>query len=314
MSEIGTIVVYKEDEGYGFFEHRVFFHISQVPEEQRGFVAEGVSAEFTLQRGEKGIQAVNIRLVIETGDSGDYACIMVDEAGDWGPSESKKDRAIVAAFFPSDSTLTNLLCAPAGLPKDFHASKVKKGKRAETFKKMGKLVQELVSEEKASFAVGRIHGRQWPQGLTLGSELWAAMIVRLVAVYLPFVANVEKWALVAVEDRLVTSALWKTFISTLKLQLVEACWGLKRSDLAAIDTRLLPCIYDKSKGAVTHHHGRIPNHITPDFIRSGLSLPDFIGNVMVSGSSDEAEKWRKKLGPYVQEVDLTNFQLGGNDV
>ena len=314
MREIGRIVAYHADRKYGFFKGGVHFKISDVPEEQRESVGVGISAEFTRQQGEKGPKAVNIHLVIETGNPGDYACIMVDEAGDWDSSGSKKDRAIVAAFFPSDTTLTSLLCAQAGFLKNFHASQVKKSKREATFKKMGELVQDLVSKKKASFAVGRIHGRQWPQGQTLGDDLWAAMIVRLVAVYLPFVANVEKWALVAVEDRLVASALWKTFISMLKLQLVEACGGLKRPDLTAVDTRLLPCMYDKSTKVITHRHGQIPAHITPDLIRSGLSLPDFIGNVMVSGSSAEAKEWRGKLRPDVQEVDLTDFQLGGNDV
>lgn len=327
----GKIATYLTDRGIGWFKEeghkrQVFFHISQVPNHQRDFVAVGLEAEFDIGPGKQGKeQAINIRLVLDEDVSGDYACIVVDEAGDWRTTDSREDRAIVLSFFPSDTTLTDLATGQAGLLSAFHASEAA-GKRTELFDKMGMLVQALSSDKRASFAVGRIPGMLWPQVETLGTSLWAAMIARLVAVYLPFVKG-RAW--VAIEDRIVTPELWSFYRHELRGRFADACFMLKRPDLAQVDTWLRLCIYAKRQGVVTHHEGTIAKRegagfaynylwdpdardkapIPIDHIRSGISLPDFIGNVMVSGHSKAADKWREQLRPHVREVDLTSFRL-----
>jgi hypothetical protein len=46
-----------------------------------------------------------------------------------------------------------------------------------------------------------------------------------------------------------------------------------------------------------------------EHIRCGISLPDFVGNVMVSGTSPDAQQWRERLQGKVAEVNLTEFRL-----
>ena len=160
----------------------------------------------------------------------------------------------------------------------------------------------------------------------MGASLWAAMIARLVAVYLPFVRG-RAW--VAIEDRIVTPDLWNFYRHELRGWFADACFMLNRPDRAQVDSWLRLCIYAKKQGAVTHHEGRVTaeegdgfaltylwhpdaggaDPVPLDHIRCGISLPDFIGNVMVSGSNRDAQQWREKLQGKVHEVDLTEFRL-----
>ena len=56
-----------------------------MPLPQRDFVAVGLAAEFDIGPGKQGKdQAINIRLLLDDEvASGNYACIVVDEAGNW---------------------------------------------------------------------------------------------------------------------------------------------------------------------------------------------------------------------------------------
>ncbi len=152
------------------------------------------------------------------------------------------------------------------------------------------------------------------------------MIARLVAVYLPFVRG-RAW--VAIEDRVVTADLWNFYRHELRGRLADACYMLNRPDCAQTDTWLRLCVYSKKLAAFSQHEGqvsavaedslRLEYRWSPDAggadpipienIRCGLSLPDFVGNVMVSGSTRDAQQWRERLQGQVGKIDLTEFRL-----
>jgi hypothetical protein len=191
---------------------------------------------------------------------------------------------------------------------------------------MGQIVQHLVAAQKVAFAVGRIPAPCWLRVKNMGTSLWAAMIARLVAVYLPFVRG-RAW--VAIEDRVVTADLWNFYRHELRGRLADACFMLKRPDRAQMDNWLRLCVYSKKLSAFSQHEGQVsavaeaslsleyqwsPDNsgtepVPIENIRCGLSLPDFVGNVMVSGSTHEAQRWRERLQGRVRKVDLTEFRL-----
>jgi len=67
----GTIKKVVRDRGFGFIRvegHEVFFHRSGVQPTEFESLKEGQNVEFKLERGEKGLQATNVRI------SGVQAC------------------------------------------------------------------------------------------------------------------------------------------------------------------------------------------------------------------------------------------------
>ena len=156
-----------------------------------------------------------------------WSCIFVDEAGDWSDKKADKDRAIVLAFLPSTNTLRDLVDTHGDLLKTFHASEEKPRVRSRKLSRMGDIVQNLYQQQKAAFAVGRIPAARWPEYHTFGNILWAALIARLVAVYLPFAQN-RVW--VAIEDRLVGKGLWEFYRHAVRLQWWEMCFRMRRPD------------------------------------------------------------------------------------
>jgi hypothetical protein len=269
---------------------------------------------------------VNLRLLLDEEVAADtWACLLVDEAGNWSSTETDEDRAIALTFLPSTDTLDALVKRHGSLLKRFHASEMSGPTRTKQFNQMGQIVQSLINSQQAAFAVGRVRAERWPRGGNMGASLWAAMIARLVAVYLPFIRG-RAW--VAIEDRTVTPDLWNFYRHELRGRFTDACHMFRRPDRTQADSWLQLCIYAKKLGTVTHHEGQVkPDegggfaytyHWTPDggvapipaeHIRCGISLPDFVGNVMVSGSSDDARRWREQLQDKVREVDLTEFRL-----
>lgn len=329
----GQIIKYSIEKGYGFLmvegrSKNVFFHISQVTQVQQSLIAKGFWAEFDVGIGQNGReQAVDIRLLLddEEAATGEWSCILVDEAGNWSSTAADEDRAIALTFLPSAKTLSDLVGQHGPLLKKFHASETGAA-RAQQFNNLGAIVQNLVTAQGAAFAVGRIPAKRWPQVESMSATLWAATIARLAAVYLPFIRG-RAW--VAIEDRIVTPELWNFYRHEIRGRFVDVCNILKRPDRAQVDTWLRLCIYAKKQGTVTHHEGDVKTKTSSgltltylwdlsadgrdpipfDHIRCGISLPDFIGNVMVSGSSDDALRWREKLQGKVREVDLTEFRL-----
>lgn len=253
-----------------------------------------------------------------------WACLLVDEAGDWSSTEADADRAITLTFLPSADILDELVKRHGSLLKRFHASEMVSS-RAQRFNEMGQIVQRLINSQQAAFTVGRIPAERWPRGGSMGASLWAAMIARLVAVYLPFIRG-RAW--VAIEDRTVTPDLWNFYRHELRGRFTDACHMLRRPDRTQADSWLQLCIYAKKLGTVTHHEGRVTpdegdgfaytyrwhpdgsvDPIPVESIRCGISLPDFVGNVMVSGTTPDAQRWRERLQGKVHEVDLTEFRL-----
>jgi hypothetical protein len=255
-----------------------------------------------------------------------WSCIFVDEAGNWESGTADKDRAIILAFLPSTNTLGDLVDTHGDLLKTFHASEERSPRvRAQKLNRMRDLVQDLCRQQKAAFAVGRIPAARWPEYHTFGDILWAALIARLVAVYLPF-AQDRIW--VAIEDRLVGEGLWEFYRHAVRLQWWEMCFRIRRPDRAHDPWGLGLCVYAKRRKGLTHHEGHLnqsrkggsieqvaqwfPNlggggAVPTDHIRCGLSLPDFIGYVMVSGK--EVTQWQEQLKPLICTIDLTEFQL-----
>jgi cold shock CspA family protein len=328
----GRIKKYAVDRGFGFLvvkgrEADVHFRVADIPVAHRSLVTEGLWAEFDLGTAPDGREkATNLRLLLDEDLPADtWACLLVDEAGDWSSTEADEDRAIALTFLPSADTLDELVKHHGSLLKKFHASEVASS-RAQRFDQMGQIVQGLIETQQAAFAVGRIPAKRWPQVGSTNATLWAAMIARLAAVYLPFIRG-RAW--VAIEDRIVTPELWNFYRHEIRARFVDACHMLKRPDRTQADTWLQLCIYAKKQGTVTHHEGDVKTKTSSgltltylwdlsadgrdpvpfDHIRCGISLPDFIGNVMVSGSSDDARRWRRQLQDTIREVDLTEFRL-----
>jgi hypothetical protein len=337
MKVKGRINVLPPGKSFGFLKVQgqtqgMYFNFKQVPREQQHLITRGRWAEFDTRPSDQGMQAINIRLLTdEEVNEADWACILVDEAGEWSSAVADKDRAIILTFLPSAETLSWVAEQAESVLRTSHTAEAGRG-RTEHFDKMGEIVQRLINEHKAAFAVGCIPPTRWLQGKEMGPTLWAAAIAQLVAVYLPFVRE-RAW--VAIEDMLVTSALWEFYRREVRVQFGAACSVLKRPDRAPMDpwwVRL--CVYSKRQEALTHNEGQMtprrggnleltnlwdPDPWDPDpddtyfvpseHIRWGLSLPDFVGNVMVSGGSDDAQRWRKKLQGKVREVDLAEFRL-----
>lgn len=328
----GRISKYIAEKGFGFLKVKgrsedVFFHSSQMQKEQHSFIAEGLEVEFDIGIGPNGReQATNLRFLLDEDTAvDDWACILVDEAGNWSSTDADHDRAIAVAFLPSAKTLEEQVGQHGLLLENFHASAIVED-RASQFDQMGQIIQSLIAKQQAAFAVGRIPAHRWPPVASMGDSLWAAMIARLVAVYLPFVRG-RAW--VAVEDRLVTPGLWNFYRHELRGRLADACHLLNRPDRTQSDTWLRLCIYAKKQGAITHQEGEVtvqepsafdliyrwhPDGTDADpipitHIRCGISLPDFIGNVIVSGTNPDAQRWREKLQGKVHKVDLTKFRL-----
>lgn len=305
----------------------VYFHFNQVPQEQRRLITRGRWAEFHMIPSGEGMEAKNIHLLMEQEiNEADWACLLVDEAGDWSSATADKNRAIILTFLPSAETLSWVVEQAEAVLKTSHTAEAGSN-RTDHFDKMGEIVQRLTNERKAAFAVGRIPPSRWLQGKEMGPALWAAAIAQLVAVYLPFVQD-RAW--VAIEDKLVTAALWEFYRREVRVQFGATCSLLKRPDRAPTDpwwVRL--CVYSKRQETITLSEGQMtprkggnleltnlwdPDpedtyYVSTEHIRWGLSLPDFVGNVMVSGSSDDALRWREKLQGKVREVDLTEFRL-----
>jgi len=69
MSErvVGTVKWFNGDKGYGFIAHEggpdVFVHYSAIEAEGFRNLTEGQKVEFSIERGPKGLQAANVRIV-----------------------------------------------------------------------------------------------------------------------------------------------------------------------------------------------------------------------------------------------------------
>jgi cold shock CspA family protein len=244
----GRISRYFADRGFGFLvvkgrEEDVYFRADHLQETQQPLITEGLWAEFELGPSPRGNDmAINIRLLLDEDVSvDDWACILVDEAGNWSSTTANEDRAIVLAFLPSADTLSELIRQHGPLLERFHASETGSA-RANQFRRMGEIVQDLTKKQKAAFAVGRIPAVRWPRVESMGASLWAAMIARLVAIHLPFVRG-RVW--VAIEDLSVNPALWNFYRHELRGRFADACYMLNRPDRAQVDAWLRLCIYAK---------------------------------------------------------------------
>ena len=328
----GQIVKFIPDTGLGYLRVKgrpedIRFRLADFDPQDRPLVAEGLWAEFDTRVAESGRErAQNMKLIVDEGVSADdCAALFVDEAGDWSSMQTDQDRAIVLTFLPSVKTLNDLVRSHGTLLNAFHASETVRD-RSKIFREMRDIVKNLARHQQAGFAVGRIPGARWPAIGEMGATLWAAMIARLLAVYLPFVPG-RAWA--AIEDRIVTPALWNFYRHEVRARFADACQMLGRPDRAHFDAWLRLCIFAKKLGVLTHQEGQVIAQEERDFelnylwapdgsnlepieiekIRCGIALADFIGNVMVSGNSHHAQDARRTLISLVREVDLTEFRL-----
>lgn len=246
----------------------------------------------------------------------EWTGMLARQISDWPSEESGEDGRLTVMCVTSGTTLAQIAGQKeARLMRNFQAAR-SPVERARRIAHLGQTVVDITTEQEAVFAVGYIAAAERSQVGHMVDAQRLTLLTWPLALYLPFIAG-PTWVAVAGEE---IQRLWREYPRELQRQGINACDAFKRPDRKATSTAVAVCLYTKrgNEETLTSEKGEVSkeedywypdvggSEVVPmEHIRWGLTLCDFVGQVLRAEYSDEMGAWRERLSARVRQVNLT---------